>query len=147
MAEKIKLDSVLLVDDNVAANFVHQKLIRMQNRVEHIYTCTSAEQALNFMRAKHQANHNRPIVPNIIFLDINMPGMNGWEFLEEYRKMEADHVPRPIIFMLTTSSNPEDMTKAAAEDLVSGFLNKPLSYDKVKDILNSHFGLEEPPAN
>jgi len=140
MIERKKLSSVLLVDDNVAINLIHQKLIKRQDLAEHVYTCTSARQALNFIKANHGTDdQEKHIKPELLFLDINMPGMDGWDFLIELRKINDDVKEGMIIYMLTTSINPEDRQKAVEENIVSGFINKPLSSQALNDVFERHF--------
>jgi CheY-like chemotaxis protein len=141
MKEKRKIASVLLVDDDAAANFVHQKLLRRQGCIEHIYTCTSAQQALNFIKANHHINNDRPIVPSLLLLDINMPGMSGWDFLEEYQRLINSKEQKTLIFVLTTSVNPDDINKAMTSKYVTGFLTKPLLNEKLQTLLAENFGI------
>lgn len=69
--------------------------------------------------------------PNFILLDINMPGMNGWEFLENLQEAQADFEKLPHIYMLSSSLDPEDEAKARKSALVKGFISKPLEVDKL----------------
>ena len=75
------LKSVLLIDDNKADNFIHKAYIMKHGGVETIEMVTGGEEALKFLTSKASGEYPRP---ELIFLDINMPRMNGWEFLEEY---------------------------------------------------------------
>jgi len=75
-----KLNSFLLIDDSKSANVFNDKMIRKINCVEKIYIAENGKEALDILEAG--------ILPEIIFLDINMPVMNGWEFLAEYQKFD-----------------------------------------------------------
>ena len=77
--------------------------------------------------------------PELILLDINMPGMNGWEFLVEYTKLEEHLKAKVIVVMLTTSLNPKDQEKAKEAGVLSSFENKPLSKKKMADIIKRYF--------
>lgn len=137
MKPKKKLSSVLLVDDNVATNLIHQKLIERQNFVDRIYTCTSATQALSMLSSPEEAPD--AIDPELIFLDINMPGMDGWDFLERYHELNTER-KRPItLYMLTTSINPDDRAKAEMDGMIAGLIIKPLSANVLTEIVERHF--------
>ncbi len=69
--------------------------------------------------------------PNFILLDINMPGMNGWEFLDGLQQSEISSSKLPIIYMLSSSLDPEDEAKARKSALVKGFISKPLEVEKL----------------
>ena len=75
----------------------------------------------------------------MIFLDINMPGMNGWELLEAYEKLNKRNNGLLVVVMLTTSLNPDDRTKAVRLGYVGDFINKPLNTDKVLEIYETFF--------
>ncbi len=122
----------MLVDDNKVDNFFHERVIKKYNPAIKVITKESAEEGLDYLRNKDcdQDNH-----PDIIFLDINMPGMNGWEFLEEYKNLDKNLQCRLIVIMLTTSKNPDDIEMAKKHNILSGFKTKPLD----KEILDKVF--------
>jgi CheY-like chemotaxis protein len=126
-----KLGFILLVDDNADDNFYHERIIRKNNGAEKVLSFTDPAEALRFLRSRTAQDPG----PQLIFLDINMPGMNGIEFLNEYRKQEN----RAVVVMLTTSENPDDMRKASATGVISDFKTKPLSKEMLADIVSRHF--------
>lgn len=74
-------------------------------------------------------------LPEIIFLDINMPILNGWEFLDLLNSHDLNKLPK--IYMLTSSISPEDVNKSENHPLVTGYFTKPLSLDKLSELKNS----------
>ncbi|GLB49177.1 response regulator [Neptunitalea lumnitzerae] len=130
------LRHVLLVDDDPATNFINRKIITDSGCADIITTVTSAEAALEFLVSTKESEKDQP---DLILLDINMPGMNGWEFLEEYKDLDEEQKAKIVIVMLTTSLNPDDEERARKNPLVNGFKNKPLNPIAIKDILENYF--------
>lgn len=132
---KKKLNSILFVDDDDDCNYFHKKLLEKMSCVDKIYTVYDGIEALKFLTTKID---DRFPQPNIIFLDINMPRMNGLEFLAEYEKLWKD-TNLPVIIMVTTSLNPDDKDKAMSFKCVKGFENKYLDVSAISRILNKFF--------
>ena len=110
-----QLNCVLLIDDNDDDNFYHRIILNETGVTRHIEVAETGYQALNFLRKVQQ-------IPELIFLDINMPKMNGWEFLEHYRKLSLEQKNEAVIIMLTTSLNPA-IRKKQDQCLRSAVLN------------------------
>lgn len=132
---KKKLKCILLIDDDEATNFFHQIIIGQANCTEHIEVATNGKKAIEFLTRERPDD----CVPDIIFLDINMPVMNGWEFLDAYEKLEATQKSKIVLVMLTASINPDDMEKAEKRSSVTGFRNKPLTVEMLNEIIQSYF--------
>ena len=92
----------------------------------------SGQEALEYLQ-------NATPRPDLIFLDINMPAMDGWEFLEKYRRLPAVRKADIILIMLTTSLNPDDEARTKAIPEVAGFENKPLSQGQLDNLLKKYF--------
>jgi CheY-like chemotaxis protein len=128
----------MLVDDNKDDNFYHERIIKKGNSADHVIAMQSGDEALDFLKNKI-FEKNTP--PDLIFLDINMPGMNGWEFLEEYNKLDKEKQSKLIVVMLTTSDNPDDITKARTLSPVplKDFKTKPLTQEMLQEIINKYY--------
>ena len=133
---KKKLNCVLLIDDDKATNFLHEMVLRDMDCANEIVAVESAMDALDYLKSNIDGKHPQP---DLIFLDINMPAMNGWEFIAEYEKLDAKEKGRFVLMMLTTSLNPDDRDNANNLPLVAGFLSKPLTPEMVQDVLEQHF--------
>ncbi len=132
-----KLNCVLLIDDDEPTNFLNQVIIERAGCAEEIKTVQSGREALEYLM---QASSNQTFpCPDLIFLDINMPAMNGWEFLERYAHLPAHQKANVVIVMLTTSLNPDDRAKAHEISEVTGFETKPLTVDKLQALLEKYF--------
>ncbi|MEO7171524.1 MAG: response regulator [Ferruginibacter sp.] len=128
-----KLNSILLVDDDPDDNYYHQIIINKMNMVNQIDIAINGIEAIAYLK-----NENR-IPPDIIFLDLNMPKMNGWEFLDQYKHLGIAQKAKVLIIILTTSANPDDIKKAKEIQDVTGFETKPLSKEFLSEILEKHF--------
>ena len=135
---KTKLNCVLLVDDDEQTNFFNRMVLEDIDCVKTIRTADSGQNALDYL--EHAGNSNSDhSSPDLIFLDINMPAMNGWEFLERYSNLDKQHKANVVIVMLTTSLNPDDCAKANTIPDVSGFETKPLTPEKLQSIIKKYF--------
>jgi CheY-like chemotaxis protein len=137
---KTKLNCILLIDDDESTNYLNRLIIEDVGCTESIQAVESGREALDFLTARDSpADDPEFPCPDIIFLDINMPGMSGWEFLEEYRKLPEEQRGNILVFMLTTSLNPDDEKRAHEITDVSDFIYKPLSEQILEKILLEHF--------
>ncbi len=119
----------MLIDDDAVTNFYHKIVIQGLNCCERIDIFDDATEALEHLE-------NTDEFPDIIFLDINMPIMNGWEFLEGIRKSGLDKVlDTSIIVMLTTSLNPNDKKRALKYEIISDFKYKPLTKEILQNVI------------
>lgn len=130
----------MLIDDDEPTNFLSSMLIEAADCTEHIHIADSGEKALDYLinSKKLLYNDNAYCWPDLIFLDINMPAMNGWEFLDKYEQLEIDDEHKIIIIMLTTSLNPDDKIKAMNIP-ISGFEIKPLTPELLDRVINKYF--------
>ena len=138
---KKKLRLILLIDDDHPTNCFNQMMIEDEDVAEEIRAIQSAGEALDYLsnRGKYQNNGVTYPAPDLIFLDINMPAMNGWEFLEAYRQLPEFRRSAIVVVMLTASPNPDDAAMAHSLPSVSGFFNKPLSPATLQQVLQEHF--------
>jgi CheY-like chemotaxis protein len=129
-----KLSCVLLVDDDSTSNFLNQSLLEDLAITEQILVAHNGVEALDVLQIQCTQDN----CPQLILLDINMPVMDGFEFLAAYKNLGLDHQQSVVIVMLTTSLNPSDV-KQVDPGLVQGYLNKPLTKEMVHDLLQRHF--------
>ncbi len=128
-ASKVKYETVLLIDDNNLDNFVNQKLIATSKFAKKVIVHQSALLTLEFF---HKAKIEE--LPDLIFLDIMMPIMDGFAFLEEFENMPPHVHQKCKIIMLSTSESFKDLNRANKNRFVYKFLNKPLSEAVLKAI-------------
>ncbi len=117
---------IFLIDDDDIQNLINTKVISLVAADREVKAYTSAELALNMLSG--QDAH-----PELIFLDINMPKMNGWDFLDAYKEIGS-----PVkVYMLSSSINNKDIEKSKTYDIVQGFISKPLIVERLTDILQT----------
>lgn len=130
-----KLNCILLVDDDEPTNYYNKKIIEMVDCTNKIQVCYGVDDAISFLKSTDEEG-NFP-KPEVIFLDINMPGKDGWDFLSEYNGLTSEHHGDVVVVMLTTSLNPADEQKAY-ENGAKEFTRKPLTSNQVQEIIEKH---------
>ncbi|MCR9166000.1 MAG: response regulator [Nannocystaceae bacterium] len=123
------VSKVLLVDDDPTTNYLHQRVVKKANAEAELAVTTDGREAVEYLESEGTA------WPELILLDINMPRMNGFEFLEAFRSVSARRREDARIVMVTTSVLPTDRQRALDHDLVEDFKGKPLSVDDARELL------------
>ncbi len=136
MSVEKKYHAIMLVDDNEIDNLINQKMIEASGICEHIFVHSGAKSAIEFLKNidKLVKGNIHLYLPEIIFLDIDMPLMDGFQFLEEFERLSDSVRNHSKVVMLTSSLNPQDMSKAKKNQYVMKYLNKPLTQDSIKKI-------------
>jgi CheY-like chemotaxis protein len=151
----IRLNCILLIDDDEPTNFLNRMTLEQVGCTRHIRVAQSGQEALDYLHACGHVNRSggrrgeaqdsveeRQPRPDLIFLDINMPAMDGWEFLEKYRLLPPAQKADIVLIMLTTSLNPDDELRTRTIPEVSGFENKPLGQEQLDQLLTKYFDNE-----
>lgn len=131
-----KLSSVLLVDDDQTTNYLSELLFKRLSVADKVFVAFNGQEALDMLR--EHCEHATEECPALILLDVKMPVMDGFQFLEAYARLPYAEHKAIIIVILTTSLHPHDVERVRRFN-VAGFLNKPLTQEKLDDILQTHF--------
>lgn len=124
---------VALVNDDQVDLFIAQKTIQICYPSMEVITFPSGAKALDYLERHSLTPHQ---LPDVLFLDINMPEMSGWDFLTHYQRQLSDLISKEIhIYILTSSENYTDLRKAQLNPLVKELLVKPLTAEKLESIL------------
>lgn len=134
-----KVKCILLVDDDETTNFINELMIMEMDIAEQILQAHNGKEALDVLQDQVQQQH---CLPELILLDINMPVMDGFDFLEAYQEIDFPGKPSVIIVMLTTSLNPSDVERAKNTKIVD-YINKPLTELTLREILEKHLEQED----
>ncbi|MBX9852338.1 MAG: response regulator [Cytophagaceae bacterium] len=133
----LKFNQVLLIDDDKINNFINEKIFKKSNCVEKIHSALNGEEALAFL--SESTDGDISLLPDLILLDINMPVMDGVQFMEKFREVYPD-AKTAVMVMLTTTTTPEIKSQLELHK-VSGFIQKPLNEEKIKDIVSKYCSL------
>lgn len=126
-------DYIILIDDDAVTNMVNKKIIHLTFPSIRVTAYTNAAVALNGLRETVEKDATQ--LPDLIFLDINMPHMDGWEFLDEFTALSKSALQKTKIIMLTSSVDINDIAKSKTYKPVADFLSKPLSKDNLRNVL------------
>jgi CheY-like chemotaxis protein len=126
--------NIMLVDDDEINNFITVKLIRKAYPDAVISTFLNGRLAID--KLKNVLQQNPENTPDYILLDINMPVMNGWEFLEEYKTLSFDREKKITIYILSSSVFSNDIDKAKSYESVANFISKPLNLEAIKEVFS-----------
>jgi CheY-like chemotaxis protein len=125
---KYKYNKVLLIDDNELDNFINEKIIESAHFAKKVYVNTSSKSALEFLNnIELLGEQSAGIFPELIFIDLNMPIIDGFQFINYLKSMTGENIKKCKMVILTSSVHPDDrkMANKISPDIV--FLNKPLT--------------------
>lgn len=127
-----KINTFCLVDDDDIYRFATSMMLKKSDLVTNIIMFSNGLKAINFL--KDEAG-NIDSIPDILFLDINMPVMDGWEFLEEYLLIRPTLPKTVVIYLVSSSVDEKDIVKAKSISELSGYLVKPISSENIMEVI------------
>ena len=130
-----KCNCILLVDDDDISNFINQRVVLNCNIADYVHVVKNVLEALAFIRKQCNQSNDTPKCPDVVLLDVKMPIMDGFEFLLEFETTEKHLIDIIKIILLTSSNNPSDIERAK-EFTIAGYINKPLTADKLNEVFS-----------
>lgn len=125
---------ICIVDDDQIFQLTTTKILEKVGNAKKILTFSNGEQACEFLTDN---NGNKEVLPDVIFLDINMPLMNGWQFLDEYTKIKPTLSKNITIYMVSSSVSDIDIEKASRNSNIASYYIKPVSIDTYKSLVSA----------
>lgn len=132
------LQTILLIDDDETTNYLNHRLLTRVNAAPEIKVVTDGEQALDYLSKASKGQEGYPY-PDLIFVDIKMYVMDGFEFLEKYQLLPDAQKQKAVMLMLTSSASFYDLEKLKAFPDVRQHISKPLTEGDVRDLLHEYF--------
>ncbi|GAA4277128.1 response regulator [Aquimarina mytili] len=126
-----KIDIACIIDDDPIFIFGMKKIMKLIDFCKSLMVFRDGEEALNNLKAIISANEK---LPDVILLDLNMPVLDGWQFLEEFVKIPCEK--KIIIYIVSSSVDPQDILRAKSYELVSDYIVKPVTVEKLKNVLS-----------
>lgn len=130
-----RVKNVLLVDDNDADNYVHKRVIEESGCSARIVVKENGKLAIEYIENELDGSDESPW---IVFLDLNMPVMDGWQFLDRFAALPNPARSEIRVVILSASGNPDDKNRADRMPEVSSFVPKPLTANELVAILKSN---------
>ncbi|AKD02580.1 response regulator [Pontibacter korlensis] len=133
-----QLNTILLIDDDETTNYLNHRLLSRLDAASDIRVVMNGEEALNYLEHAFASVEGYPR-PDLIFVDIKMSVMDGFEFLEEYQKFTPEQKSNTVLLMLTSSASFYDLEKLKAFPDVRRHYSKPLAEADVREIFQEYF--------
>ena len=129
-----KVDIACIIDDDPIFVFGTKRMMTLANFCNNFMVFQNGEEAINYLKPIIQTKNFA--LPDIILLDINMPIMDGWQFLDEFTSIPNDK--KITIYIVSSSIDPQDVARAKEYDTISNYLVKPITSEKLQSILSEN---------
>lgn len=128
------IQTIAIIDDDDIYRFASKRIINATNRTKNIQTYSNGEKAINFFKENLGHPNN---LPDIIFLDLNMPIIDGWQFLDMFKLLKPKINKNIPIYIFSSSINPDDLIASKQIEEVSNYLVKPITEEKFLNIIDN----------
>ena len=124
----MQVDHILFVDDDEATLFYHQMMAEESGVTNHIITARNGDQGMLRIKELITHHHNEN---TLVFMDINMPAINGWDVIESLEKMNKEVFKNIHIYMTSAADHPRDIERINQHLIIKGFVSKPITAEKI----------------
>jgi CheY-like chemotaxis protein len=131
------IKTVLLIEDDFITRYLNREILKSASFCDNVAEASSGDEALSYIENIEKGDNPMDNLPEAILLDLNIPVMDGWEFIETYGQKFPEFAKKTKIFILSSSSNPEDYQRALKEPNIAAFLSKPLDKDEHFNLIQS----------
>jgi CheY-like chemotaxis protein len=129
-----KIETIALIDDDPAFVYITEKIIEKTNHFKEVKVFDNGLNALNYLKENLNSDTH---LPDIIFLDLSMPVMDGWQFLDEYALLKIKDKSKITVYICSSSISPYDITRAKSISEVTDFIIKPITKEKLTEIVSA----------
>ena len=129
-----KVQKCCIIDDDPIFIYGTKRIMKEINFCEEIIVYNNGKEALEGISKISSLGHK---IPEVIFLDLNMPVMNGWEFLDQITKLPSNNLEKTFIYIISSSVDPRDLEKVKNYKVVNNYILKPITPNDLETVLNS----------
>jgi CheY-like chemotaxis protein len=136
----ILIHNILVIDDSEMDNYIAKQLLEKKRIADDITVATSAQDGLHYL---DELQRTSKYFPEVILLDLSMPAMDGFEFMNIFSQYPRKLIDKCCIYVLSSSANPKDIRKAKRNRFVKDYFVKPLTSDKIETISKTCFTITD----
>lgn len=133
-----KVKNACIIDDDEIFRFILEKQIKNQNLAENIMCFENGREAIDYIKTNRLENDS---LPDVIFLDINMPTMDGWDFVTEYNELKKQIIKDATVFMISSSVDDRDIRRANDSGIITEYVTKPVDKQQIHDLMKKDYVL------